>query len=119
MPDNSALIAEARDHHRETVITEWDDGVRLEFQFNGCSGCEQPWPCDAIRLADALTAAQADTARLIAAAEESLKHGQHDGACDNDEYGDDACSLHVAASGSRHAALRAAVDAARAQEGKP
>lgn len=46
---------------------------------------------------------------LLSAAEDSLRHGEHDGPCDGGEY--DACELHVAASKRRHDRLERAIKA--------
>ncbi len=49
-----------------------------------------------------------DLTELIAAAEDALLRGHHDGPCDNQNI-DDACSFHVATAGRRDDRLRAAL----------
>lgn len=50
-------------------------------------------------------------AELLEAARDRLLRGQHDGPCDNEPYGDGACSLHVEASDRRDERLARAVAA--------
>lgn len=59
--------------------------------------------------------AERDALRKVAeAATDTLKFGAHDGPCDNEDAEDEACMLHVEASRSRTATLRAALDASLA-----
>ena len=55
---------------------------------------------------------------LYAALEALLKGGQHEGPCDNGDYHDEACTLHLAAAEARKQQARAALLKANPQEVK-
>lgn len=93
-----ALVRELRDNHYELAPGS---------SYSVCKRCEQGWPCPAIRAADALEKALADTERL----------DWLDSQAPEDVQGGDEAKWQLVGEGSgylvEHDDLRAAIDAAR------
>lgn len=104
------------DCEARAVTLQWEDPddaaefcrIRLEYRRQG-------WLPDASRHALLELIGESDVAECIRelyeAAKDSLRAGEHDGPCSNEDMPDEACDIHVAAATRRRERLRLALAA--------